>query len=416
MSGTAYIHIGPHKTGSTAIQSALGASRLALASQGYLYPVCVDQHSTLLATLFWDEPEAHKIVQTMWLDDPAEIAHYRTNILNEFVAEIESSLCPNVLISGEELSCFTESEVERLCDFFCSRYEKIKIIAYLRDPMDWAVSAAQEATKWHGWTLEKVFQSLKIPSYEQRLSPYFKCVGQQNVELRYFGTAADDFDVVSDFAQAIGFDASALARPPSDLKNASLSLESVIMLSAINAQTPAFVMNRYNPLRSFKLIDGVARKGTRFILPREPVEAALPALLKDMEWMRDALGWIDSTNWNVPTVSIADWYGSECDELSRQGLQLNELFRQAQNEAALKCLWKAAGHLSTDPISREAELSQSLLLTTDRWSLHHVATLMVETNHPRIKQAFVKQKLMRQLEAPERGDLPIQIGNPFDRF
>ena len=58
-----YLHVGMHKTGTTAIQAAMYASRRQLARRGIYYPGFEQNHSVAIGSLFSEEPE--KIIQNM---------------------------------------------------------------------------------------------------------------------------------------------------------------------------------------------------------------------------------------------------------------------------------------------------------------------------------------------------------------
>jgi len=90
--GTLYIHVGPHKTGSTTIQHAIDGHRGALREQGLLYPKC--GRGTVAPEQHWEFGEA--------------VLHADTAALDQFItdidAEIEAAQAERILISTEVLS------------------------------------------------------------------------------------------------------------------------------------------------------------------------------------------------------------------------------------------------------------------------------------------------------------------------
>jgi len=90
--GTLYIHVGPHKTGSTTIQRAIDTHRAALAKEGLLYP---------LSGRGPEAPEQH------W-DFGEAVLHDKSDALDRFIGEIDAEIAAaqatRVLISTEVLS------------------------------------------------------------------------------------------------------------------------------------------------------------------------------------------------------------------------------------------------------------------------------------------------------------------------
>ncbi|MDX2263827.1 MAG: hypothetical protein NW215_02495 [Hyphomicrobiales bacterium] len=116
-----YVHIGLHKTGSTAIQAALLENAPALARHGILYPVA--GRPTLSAVRFGH----HELAWAVLNRNSATLDVYRI-LKNEI--EQESG---NILISSEEFNKFTENEIQSFCKLM--PFEK-HIIFYFRKQSD----------------------------------------------------------------------------------------------------------------------------------------------------------------------------------------------------------------------------------------------------------------------------------------
>jgi hypothetical protein len=411
-----FIHIEPHKTGTTAIQASLAASRDALAGSGYQYLSGDPNHSMLLATVFWDEGSAYKLGYPGWIDDPNEFLRHRQKLYSLLIEEVDRSTCDALILSGEELSRFNEAEAERLVEFLRARYDAVKVIAYVREPLSWSVSSSQQRTKWSGKTLEQIFDSLVLPNYARRFNPYIRLVGESDFDLRIYSGKSSEFDVIVDFARAVGIDPGLLNSPNENDLNIALTHPSAVMLSAINEYSPPYVQNRHNPCRAFRVVKDARLPGRAFTLPRETVVSALDDLERERAWTKAYFGREIFPDIVVPEQSRSNWFDKDRAALEDHGRLLNEAFRASQNEVALKHLWKAQESRKIDPTACQSQLSRALLLSTDRWTMHHVATMMLETEHPERRKALAKQKLMRQIEAPEPADPPLIVENPFNRF
>ncbi|MEQ9314936.1 MAG: hypothetical protein RLN72_03730, partial [Henriciella sp.] len=125
----AIIHIGPHKTGTTYIQSMLTANGEALAKEGVRYAV---------------------------EDDPSGFAHHELAELlktNKFDAgAVASRLQPHgaetVVLSSENFSRLSKEEWDRFLELLSHEYSQIDVIAYLRSKSDVLYSWWQERVKF----------------------------------------------------------------------------------------------------------------------------------------------------------------------------------------------------------------------------------------------------------------------------
>jgi hypothetical protein len=417
----AFIHIGPHKTGTTAIQSAFGAARDTLRHVGYHYLEGLDgkpNHSEVLATAFWAPDKAYRLGHLRWIDDPAEFQHHRQLILDKLTEEIQiqCSAPHNLVISGEELSWFDEDEARRLVTFLQVYYNEIRVVAYVREPQSWMTSFAQQRTRWSGGILEEMFACPPLPAYRKRFEPYIRAVGKENFTMRPFFTKSRNFDVVADFAGVIGVDAALLPSRLQEKGNFASSDRSAIILSAVNKYAPPFFESRHNPCRAFRVVKDAKMPGGPFVLPRETILSVADLLEEERHWINGYLGYQACNRPNLPTVSRENWFGPDWEALEEHAKLLNDTFRQAQNEIALRSLWKAHELRETNlNVARDC-LSRALLLSTDRWTMHYIALESVTTRHPKQMVAFAKQRLMRRIEDPRPTDPPLLMGNPFDRI
>jgi hypothetical protein len=81
------IHIGPRKTGTTAIQYALSTGRDDLRAQGVVYPGAVKQHFMAVNQLIgrrqlWEEDHERSVVEGPWRDLVAEMGDARSGVIS----------------------------------------------------------------------------------------------------------------------------------------------------------------------------------------------------------------------------------------------------------------------------------------------------------------------------------------------
>lgn len=134
-----YLHIGLPKTGTTAIQENLFLNRELLKKNGILYPSFV-----------WSQEKD-------WTHNLDVFAHHPiplnlkkpiiSQIQEELIFQIEESDCQKVIISSESF-VFAADPLETR-SFFNEIFQKISLILYLRDPLEFIISDYFQGVKGH---------------------------------------------------------------------------------------------------------------------------------------------------------------------------------------------------------------------------------------------------------------------------
>ena len=415
MPRTAFIHIGTPKTGTTAIQNTFFASRDQLATLGYHYLNNSANHSEPLSMAFWREKDATKLGKYRWIDAPDAFARHRAQLRQDIETQIAHSAPRHLIISAEGLCEFHKTEVRDLFTFLQAHFENIRVIAYAREPQSWMTSACQQATQWQGATLDDLFEAPRAPEHARWFTLFIDAVGRENFDLRQYGKGSDPFDVISDFCDAIGLEHLSLANRDTEGANTSVSRQTAIMLSAINAKAPPFVEYRHNPFRAFNLVADARLSGEKFSLPSEVIALASEALERERDWLNNTFGRLAFVAPSTQHTPLENWYGKTRTAFEDFGEALCFRCSAAQNERALKSYLKSQHYRSNDDTLANNLLSNAWMLSTDRWTLHRIATEAVDINHPEKQKIFAKQRLMRSIEEPQPGDPPLVIGNPFQR-
>lgn len=416
MARTAYLHIGPHKTGTTALQGAFAAAREPLSQAGILYPGPEANHSILLASLFWQEDQAVRLGQLQWLDDPAANAAWRAAQRDALAEAIEAAPGQSLVLSGEELSRFSEAEVRALVAFLSPYFDRIRVIAYARAPISCITSMTQQRAKWTGNTLAQLIDTPATPMVRRRFAPWLAVLGRAAFDLRLYGSRRAGFDILRDFCHVLGLPEGLVAPVPETAANLAISWPSVIALAHVNALAPCFVNNRHSPVRSYEVVSAVRLPGPAFVMPRESLMPVAEALADDRDHLNELLRAERIAAEPLPDFSrdqLAAFDPPGCEAL---GETLHGALRDRQNATALRGLVRAQHLRDSDPAQAEAALSQALALSTCRWSLHHILTEAQARAHRDLRKGLARARLMRLIEAPQADDPPLVLGNPFDRF
>jgi hypothetical protein len=290
MGTTFYIHIGVPKTGTTSIQHTLFDNRAKLLSEGINYLALARNHAGALMPLVVDEPHKHRRYLRRSIDtsEKARSRNEATRLRLEH--ELTTNRCQKVLISGEAFSAASPDEVLRLKGLLDPYAERYRIIVYVRDPYEYANSAALQRVKG-GATLDDCANGVVLPRYT-RLATYIRLFGRENVDIRIFDPKRFvDRDLIADFFVALG--------EPPELRhgirivnaNKSLSHEAAMIMSEINIAVPVQIGGYANPQRAnnvrflMEAIDGV-----KYACDPQAYMKQQKSVLADMQWLREQVG------------------------------------------------------------------------------------------------------------------------------
>jgi hypothetical protein len=201
------IHAGRTKTGTTAIQYFLGENHETLLDLGYLVPQeglnNIYKHGPLVADILGET-----------------VSEKNTGCALRMLETIKTLSPENVVISEERLFHYFHVEQKgdiansRVAKFFTDAGMSVAVIVYLRDDVEWKMSAyVQQVKSFHTHvSFEEYLGSVKNPikSHYARMIDMINTPGFE-VDFRPFSTDVRKHGVVKDFLAAIG-----LTDPPMD--------------------------------------------------------------------------------------------------------------------------------------------------------------------------------------------------------
>lgn len=184
-----YLHIGLHKTGTTAIQQFLKLNTAALEATGYYYP-----------TTGRDNIAHHTLGSCLWPDQK------RGDYWPKLKAELEKSTCGNAVISTESLEYLREeSQFKYLAEQL--QGHTVTIIIYLRRQDHFLVSSYAQDVKARGFTCDiKQYykQTLARYDYSILLNRWAKYFGQENISVRVYENEQLPNGLIVDFLDTLG--------------------------------------------------------------------------------------------------------------------------------------------------------------------------------------------------------------------
>lgn len=285
------LHIGMHKTGTTALQETLHAARRDLVSHGINYLDMGANHSQPLFSIFGEKLTAYRANLKAGLDTKEAIASYASDAKARLQRLLSENTAPVTIISAEDLSLLRRPAVPKLRDFLSPYFDSILVVAYVRRPVSFINSLAVQAVKG-GATLKALHENPPSPDYQWRFNKFLQAFGEQQMRLRLYDPATlKAGSVVTDFFELASLPHSALPTADEPILNKSLSAPAVNFLSETNKRTPMYIDDKLNPARPAGLIEEAATMaGDPFSLPEELIEATLKANDWDIGWMEKKLG------------------------------------------------------------------------------------------------------------------------------
>ena len=301
------LHIGLHKTGSTSIQKALkGYNKDGVKAIGFEE----ENHSIPMYTIFSENRSDYHI----WTNAGAnkdQVNQRRETYLKILTDHINDKNNEKLIISGEDISVLSAKEKHKLIKFFTKLDISIKVIAYVRSPIDWSASVFQQMAKDGHPPKGKI-----ATNYKHSLKPFLEILGKNNILVFPFN------DVQKKYSSIINHFSDVLKIKLPDINNENESLTEfqlalVCSLNSIKLQTNGNP-HRYRIRK--KLVDiireyrceGLASKklDKKYFVPflHEMVE-------KDVEWLSD--------NFDIKFTEISNKSNENFDDYLRKKLQVN---------------------------------------------------------------------------------------------
>jgi hypothetical protein len=229
---TLYLHIGAHKTGSSAIQSFLSANSAALAARGVAYPFPGSDAGATITT--GNAARLNKYLLGNGQDFEGYLAGIREAARH----------CHSVVLSNEQLFFTSRGREAEIAGLFADY--SLRIIVYLRRQDDWIESLCNQTIKYNGSTTYDHRRFLRFIDYARPVRDWGAVVGAGNVIVRRYGSdAARGASFLRDFVAVFADPVQPGLDYPVRVVNPRLGAEGLELMCALNAcRYPAAVHRR----------------------------------------------------------------------------------------------------------------------------------------------------------------------------
>lgn len=269
------LHVGLKKTATSSLQHVLNRSKAELLAQGLVVPCTTEQHQRV----------ARRVRMR-----PVESRHAVRQALAPILAEIREAGAERVLLSSEHLVSAPETGLQDLRTMLEAGLPgvRIRVLAYVREPVGFATSMCQQSIKNGALRLADFHADpwrYPVADWMRTLIAVF---GREAVTVRQFDPAElVQGNIVADVLWAIGM-ADARVQGEVPHLNAALSLEGVLVADALNGLRPSLQRDRKRRNVYRRPLGKVA--GGKFALPVAVQEEVMARSAPDMAWLQAEFG------------------------------------------------------------------------------------------------------------------------------
>jgi SAM-dependent methyltransferase/glycosyltransferase involved in cell wall biosynthesis len=323
-----YVHIGPHKTGSSAIQLMCDDRRSILTRNGILYPQ--GRWHGQLGSYFSRNKLLYIYNRHAGNIDTATIIRSDEIYLTNLNRELRYSTCDTLVLSYEGFIDLQYNDLIALRDFLLSYADSIMIIAYCRHPLSFAPSEISQRCRMGVASGRDDPRNAPIPKFRDYFEKFEQVFGRENLLLSDFAKELlYEHDVRLDFLVKLGLSELQLAefRLDDSRTNESLSAEAILLAEAMVKRLPAGFRNNVFFMRYNNLLDSI--KGRPLTLSKSEEDLLMSASQPHLDYLKSAF----DLTLKAPTInsenSTATTFGQEALDSVAKFFMENDQIMQA---------------------------------------------------------------------------------------
>lgn len=213
-----FLHIGTHKTGTTAIQNFLSERRADLFQKGILFPVS--------ATISNNHSGGQHDLDFVIRNRKSKIKN--PNCWEDLLREIDGNRDKRIVISSEGFSLFDDAQARKTGDLL--KGHDVTAIIYLRKPDGYMKSLYGEVLKNSAIKLsyrEYILRNSKRLDYSALARRWAEVFGLRNLIVRVYDSVTLNEGILKDFCRLVGYSPSGEYRENDYRKNVSYNEKTV---------------------------------------------------------------------------------------------------------------------------------------------------------------------------------------------
>lgn len=302
-----YIHIGAHKTGTSAIQTFLSLNREMLKTKGFLYPGMERAHHSIAG-------EFRRFSLSQITNNP------KSSTLTYF-DEINKSNLDNIILSSEIFECL-HSSVESLKAFIDDKFE-VKIIFYVRRQDEKIesmynssiknpkirskisfpdfISGKSDTTQNDSFCLSQCCEEFGDLDYYSVLLPWERAFGKKNIIVRCYEKEQLLNGIFQDFLEVMGIVFDEKFQIPNERINPSLNWDVIEMLRLCHIQSNEDIRFHMFLLKNLAVINRDDKeKNQRLLSPQQRCDIIIKYEESNAKVAREYLGRDDGRLFYTP--------------------------------------------------------------------------------------------------------------------
>jgi len=290
-----YLHIGTEKTATTTLQSFFHLNRSILCKQGVLYTQSAGLENNIdLCLAAYNINRRDEFTSQRNINNDNELLSFQEFTIKKLKYEI-SNFDSNIIVFSSEhfhSRLTTLDEIKRLRKILNVDLglEDIKVIVYLRDPVDLACSlysteimAGSTANPPMPHESQAYFH---LCNHENTLKNFSNVFGNQSIYPKLFDNTFKNFSIIDDFLNTINVNKQKNFKIPPN-KNERLSATGIALLKKVNDIVPVYDGDQINPIRE-NIMEYVCTffSDKKYIFPKELCQQYEVAFQDSNEWVR----------------------------------------------------------------------------------------------------------------------------------